>query len=143
MCCSVQLQFYTGSLLQMVNNVEIEVPPLHLLEMPLKPDEDSSGQVAGPSTVPIVAPHEVLAWLLDNNLINLNDAEATKFWEHHRAVQTPYLDKAATCKDGFVVHPLTIYGDEAEYTQTKQKILTIFLSHSTVHLQALELSFDK
>ena len=112
------------------------MPPLHWLEMPLKPDHEDPGQGAasGSTAVPIMAPHEVLAWLLDNKLISLEDSDAKRFWEHHVAVQTPYLDKAATCKDGFTVHPLTIYGDEAEYTQTKQKLLTIFLSLSTVDL---------
>ena len=70
----------------------------------------------------------VIFWLLAEGLLKLNDKAANKFWAHHETVQADWLLKAPHEKDGYVVHPVSIYGDEAEYTQTKQKILTIYIS---------------
>ena len=78
--------------------------------------------------MPIVAPHELLQWLVNEKFVALDDVAAKRFWSHHEEVCTPWLWKALFKKDGFTVHPVALYGDEAEYTQTKQKILMVFLS---------------
>ena len=89
-----------------------------------------SGLEAGEITcdMPILAPHELLQWLLYEKHVILDDSAAKRFWDHHEEVATPWLMKALVQKDGYTVHPVSLYGDEAEYTQTKQKILMVFLS---------------
>ena len=104
----------------------MEVPRLHSIKLPLR-DAESDHQTVF-EDLPIYCPHEVISWLLAEKLISLNDAAAERFWAHHREVQTPWLRKGLTVKDGCTVHPISIYGDEAEYTQTKQKILVIYIS---------------
>ena len=78
--------------------------------------------------MPILAPHEVLQWLVNDKFVIMSDSAAQQFWRHHREVGTPWLGKAMIEKDGYTVHPVALYGDEAEYTQTKQKILMVFMS---------------
>ena len=58
----------------------------------------------------------------------LNDSAAIRFWSHHEKQGTPWLGHCLKEKDGFVVHPVSLYGDECEYTATKEKVLMIYLS---------------
>ena len=107
------------------NRPLMKVPHLHQLKIDLK---NNAGDQYVPTAVPIIAPHELVPWLIRNKLLVLDDNAATKFWEHHSAVASGGVSKCRNFKDGFTVHPMCIYGDEAEYTQTKQKILVIYLS---------------
>ncbi|CAE7720352.1 ppk25, partial [Symbiodinium sp. CCMP2456] len=81
-----------------------------------------------PTPVPIIAPHELVSWLLRAGKLLLHDGDARTFWQHHAAVGSAGVHKCKNFKDGFTVHPISLYGDEAEYTQTKQKILVIYIS---------------
>ncbi|CAE7197038.1 unnamed protein product [Symbiodinium sp. KB8] len=100
-------------------------PHLHHVKIALR---NKAGDNVVPTAVPIIAPHELVPWLLSNQLLVLDDTAATKFWEHHSTVATPGVSNCRNFKDGFTVHPVCVYGDEAEYTQTKQKILVIYIS---------------
>ncbi|CAE7819615.1 ppk25, partial [Symbiodinium necroappetens] len=101
-------------------------PHLHHVKIALR---NKAGDNVVPTAVPIIAPHELVPWLLSNQLLVLDDTAATKFWEHHSTVATPGVSNCRNFKDGFTVHPVCVYGDEAEYTQTKQKILVIYISY--------------
>ena len=112
------------------------MPTIHSIKIPVKASDSSvdSGEVT--CDVPILAPHEVLQWLTNDKYVIMNDPAAERFWAHHQSAGTPWLGKAKIRKDGYTVHPVSLYGDEAEYTQTKEKILMVFISY----FQALSLS---
>ena len=101
---------------------------MHNIKLPMKPPDSSAERGEILRDVPIMAPHEVLQWLVNDKFVIMSDIAAQNFWSHHQAAGTPWLGKAMTSKDGYTVHPISLYGDEAEYTQTKQKILMIFIS---------------
>ena len=103
-----------------------KVPELQSIKIPMKSPDPGGGEIS--CDMPIVAPHELLQWLLKERYVVLDDSAAERFWRHHEEVATPWLGKVPTKKDGYMVHPVALYGDEAEYTQTKQKILMVFLS---------------
>ena len=67
-------------------------------------------------------------YLLKEKLLILDDPAAETFWSHHQMQNTPWLGECKLKKDGYVVHPVSLYGDECEYTATKEKVLMIFLS---------------
>ncbi|CAE7572947.1 unnamed protein product [Symbiodinium necroappetens] len=128
---AVQRLAKTGASGKFLSNVKRDmqraaVPHLHHVKIALR---NKAGDNVVPTAVPIIAPHELVPWLISNELLVLDDTAATKFWEHHSAVATPGVSNCRNFKDGFTVHPICIYGDEAEYTQTKQKILAIYISY--------------
>ena len=67
-------------------------------------------------------------YLLKEKLLTLDDSAAKQFWSHHQTRGTPWLGDCKLEKDGYVVHPVALYGDECEYTATKEKVLMIFFS---------------
>ena len=53
------------------------------------------------------------------------DGERSRmFWQHHEDRQTPGLSSQKFAFDK--CEPFSIYGDEAEYTVSKEKVLVIF-----------------
>ncbi|CAE6966858.1 unnamed protein product, partial [Symbiodinium sp. CCMP2592] len=100
------------------------VPHLHRLKIDLK---NKAGDQYVPTAVPIIAPHELVPWLLKNQLLVLDDNAATKFWQHHSAVASGGVSKCRNFKDGFTVHPMCIYGDEA----FNGRVVTSWLAHET------------
>ena len=80
--------------------------------------------------LPILPPHLLTKWLLDMGLLSFDEDEARRYWNHFRERKAPWMtmhpfqDPDASAK----YQPFAMYGDEAEYTLTKEKILIIFAS---------------
>ena len=74
--------------------------------------------------LPIFPPHLLAAWLLETRRLSFDADAARRFWQQHRTQKTPWMEgqdfEFEQCE------PFAIYGDEAEYTVSKEKILVIF-----------------
>ena len=94
------------------------------LRLPVKARVGTTSEEKLEMDLPVVPPHLLAAWLLETGRISLNADSARRFWTQHRERQTPWMEG-----QDFVFEqcqPFAIYGDEAEYTVTKEKILVIF-----------------
>ena len=76
--------------------------------------------------LPILPPHLLTMWLRKAGLLVFNREAAIEFWAHHRSVGTPWM---RTMQQDDCFQPFALYGDEAEYTKTKEKLLVIFASY--------------
>eukprot|EP00439_Symbiodinium_sp_Y106_P017824 s4590_g2.t1 len=74
---------------------------------------------------PILAPHLLTRHLLQRGKISIDRAAAERFWLHWKQVKAPFMEGF----DSTDFVPLAIYGDEAEYTITKEKILVFYISN--------------
>ena len=99
------------------------------LSVKLRPEKDCADETL--MTIPVVAPHRLTRWLLDQHKIRFCQASARRFWDHHRAHGVPWMQTCGFQNADFAAtfQPFALYGDEAEYTITKEKILVIFVSH--------------
>ncbi|CAE7240393.1 ppk25 [Symbiodinium sp. CCMP2456] len=73
---------------------------------------------------PILAPHLLTHWLLQRGKISIDRAASESFWMHFQKQKAPWMEGF----DSTDFVPLAIYGDEAEYTITKEKILVLYIS---------------
>ena len=77
---------------------------------------------------PILPPHLLTCWLLERRLVDFDPGRAAAFWRHHAAQRSPWLSAGFCVEAGHQFEPYGLYGDEAEYTVSKEKVLAIFLS---------------
>ena len=77
--------------------------------------------------VPIIPPHLLSAWLLQAGFLKFDEGATAQFWQHHIQQKTPWM-KGHTLESAMAFEPFAFYGDKAEYTVSKEKILIIFLS---------------
>ncbi|CAE7815160.1 ppk25 [Symbiodinium sp. CCMP2456] len=73
---------------------------------------------------PVIAPHLLTHYLLRTRQISIDRAAAGHFWQHFKTQKAPWME-GFDSKD-FV--PLALYGDEAEYSITKEQILVLYIS---------------
>ena len=105
--------------------------PMDKIALPvLPPPEDGGVQKSVMMELPILPPHLLTAWLLQSKRLAFNVEAAAQFWDHHRAQGCPWMrGPTFQCpKASAEYEPFSIYGDECEYTVSKQKILMIFCS---------------
>ncbi|CAE7261614.1 unnamed protein product [Symbiodinium necroappetens] len=72
---------------------------------------------------PIIAPHLLTHYLLRNNKISIDRAAAGRFWQHFKAQKAPWMEGF----DWKAFVPVALYGDEAEYSITKEQILALYI----------------
>ena len=77
--------------------------------------------------VPILPPHLLAAWLLQAGFLKFEEAATAQFWQHHMRQRTPWME-GHTLESAMAFEPYSLYGDKAEYTVSKEKILIIFMS---------------
>ena len=103
--------------------------PIDKITLPvLPPPEDGGIEQSVTMELPILPPHLLTVWLLKSKRLAFSAEAAAQFWDHHRARNSPWM-KGPTfqCpKASAEYEPFAIYGDECEYTISKQKILVIF-----------------
>ena len=97
--------------------------PIDCISLPLKGDEKK--EVI--EKVPIIPPHLLSAWLLEAGFLAFEQHATAEFWQHHICQQTPWME-GHTLDSAMAFEPYALYGDKAEYTVSKEKILIIFLS---------------
>ena len=73
---------------------------------------------------PVIAPHLLTHYLLREKKITICRAACDRFWLHFKSKNVPWM-QGFDSKD-FV--PLALYGDEAEYSITKEQILVLYIS---------------
>lgn len=73
---------------------------------------------------PVIAPHLLTHYLLRTKKITVDRPACERFWLHFQTVKAPWME--GFDPKGFV--PLAIYGDEAEYSITKEQILVLYIS---------------
>ena len=90
-----------------------------------RPDPKLKSQETIDMTFPILAPHLLTHWLLGKGKISIDRVASESFWMHFKKQKAPWMEGFDSTN--FV--PLAIYGDEAEYTITKEKILALYISN--------------
>ena len=96
---------------------------MHVLARPEENKEDKTFM-----DLPIVPPHLLLVWLLRINAVRFNPEKAQEFWSHHRSCGTAWMQGRPADQGSATWEPWALYGDKAEYTITKEKILVVFCS---------------
>ena len=115
------------------NSSPDEALELDSITLPLKASIDDEPSERNQS-VPVLAPHTLTVWLLQAGLLKFDAERAMEFWRHHRAVGMPWIredEDFSTDLKSSRFEPAALYGDEAEYTNTKEKVFMLFLSHSS------------
>ncbi len=78
--------------------------------------------------MPMVFPHELVAWLVDNGLWNDSEKdrrETARFWDHFRGLKIDWATRHPATSSH---RPLGIYGDDARYTEQGQKFLGVHMN---------------
>ena len=99
-----------------------------LLNVKVRPDKKC--QEMAYKSMPIIAPHLLVRWLLDMGLLKFDRDAANQFWAHHRAQGVAWMEAPDfdTSMQTWWFEPFALYGDEAEYTLSKEKIFILFAS---------------
>eukprot|EP00439_Symbiodinium_sp_Y106_P030684 s922_g3.t1 len=79
-----------------------------------------------PFEVPIFAPHRLTAWLVRTGRLQMDRAASQQFSRHFTEQRAPWMEDS--CYTATNYYPYGLYGDDAEYTVTKEKLLVIFMS---------------
>ena len=95
------------------------------LKVRARPDPKTRSDETTEMSFPILAPHLLTRHLLQRGKISIDRAAAERFWLHWKQVKAPFMEGF----DSTDFVPLAIYGDEAEYTITKEKILVFYISN--------------
>lgn len=82
-----------------------------------------------PFEMPIFPPHRLTAWLVRTGHLQLDREASQQFFNHFREHQVPWMEESSAETADF--YPYGLYGDEAEYTATKEKLLVILISLSS------------
>ena len=90
-----------------------------------RPDPKDKSDQTTEMSFPIIAPHLLVHYLLREKQITVDRAACEGFWRHFQERGAPWMEGFDSTN--FV--PLALYGDEAEYTITKEKILVLFISN--------------
>ena len=98
--------------------------PIDFISLPLKGKANDEVTM---QQVPIIPPHLLSAWLLQAGFLAFDEAATAQFWQHHIRQRTPWME-GQTLDTAMAFEPYGLYGDKAEYTVSKEKILIIFLS---------------
>ena len=105
---------------------------MNTVSLPLKISDKTSHEVTtGFVDMPIIAPHILTSWLIASGLLSFSESKAAEFWDHWRAVDAPWMrhrdfaDKARAR----TFQPFGLYGDEVEYTESKEKLLLVFANY--------------
>eukprot|EP00438_Fugacium_kawagutii_P007010 Skav233746 [mRNA] locus=scaffold1792:76570:77331:+ [translate_table: standard] len=77
-----------------------------------------------PRDIPMFLPEQLVAFLLTDAGLRINDSHLQKFWEHARDHGLPW---ASASPDGSH-YPLALYGDAAKFNAAGEKVTGIFLS---------------
>ena len=97
--------------------------PIDFIALPLK--DAANKEVM--QKVPILPPHLLSNWLLQAGLLTFDQRATAQFWQHHIRQRTPWME-GYTLDSAMAFEPYALYGDKADYTVSKEKILIIFLS---------------
>ena len=97
--------------------------------------------------MPIIPPHLLVVWLLRRAAVSFSPDKAQEFWDHHRRQGTAFMLGRAGDEGSASWEPWALYGDKAEYTITKEKLLVLFCSSRDFNSQHISLwlwfsSFD-
>lgn len=77
--------------------------------------------------MPVVLPHELLPWLHRQNAFpDVHGRDLASYWCHFRD-KVPWGRAAAGSEDQ--VHPLYLWGDDAQYNASNEKLLVVALGH--------------
>ena len=98
----------------------------------------------------VVDPHQLVSYLFNQCGLHIDDDKVQAFWQHHRAVKSPFMD-VYTGGDSHI--PLGLYGDGARARQiayqAPEKVIGIFLNlplfrpRSARHARYLLFSIDE
>ena len=80
--------------------------------------------------LPIIAPHLLTCWLLEQGSLSFDRDSAQRWWSHHRRQKFPWMEMPGFRNKEQTANfqPFALYGDEAEYSITKEEIFVIFAS---------------
>ena len=95
-----------------------------------RPDPKEQNTETVEMSFPVISPHLLAHYLLRNNRISIDQAACDRFWQHFQSRGVPWMQ--GWDPTNFV--PLALYGDEAEYSITKEKILVLYISNFAIHL---------
>ena len=105
------------------------------IRLPLKAKAESGNNEIY-ENVPVVPPHLITCWLLEAGLLSFDTGAATRFFRHQLEVAAmpwivgdPDFSNLHSKEASTMFQPVSLYGDEAEYTNTKEKVLIIFISY--------------
>ena len=90
-----------------------------------RPDPKDKCKETIEMSFPIIAPHLLAHYLLLESKITIDRAACERFWLHFQERKAPWMEGF----DATNFVPLALYGDEAEYTNTKEKILVLYISN--------------
>ena len=99
--------------------------------MKARPEESDCKDIL-PAEIPIIAPHELTRYLLDNGMVKFDAEQTRQYWSHLLSRKISWVTGSGfeTADAAASWEPFALYADEAEYTVSKQKILMIFCSCS-------------
>ncbi|CAE7873147.1 KIAA0754 [Symbiodinium microadriaticum] len=123
-CWLESVQEWSASLAQELADCALPVDSISLVVRARPDPKDKSDQTTEMS-FPIIAPHLLVHYLLREKQITVDRAACEGFWRHFQERGAPWMEGFDSTN--FV--PLALYGDEAEYTITKEKILVLFISN--------------
>ena len=90
--------------------------------------------------IPIIPPHLLLVWLQRRGTVRFSPEKAEEFWTHHRNQGAPFMVGRPADQGSAAWEPWALYGDKAEYTITKEKLLVLFCSSMALNSQYSYLS---
>ena len=110
--------------------VKIKAPPMdHVtLKVRVRPEKECNELVD--MKLPIIAPHLLTCWMLEQGCLSCDPDSAQRWWSHHRRQKFPWMHTPGFHSEDQTANfqPFALYGDEAEYSLTKENIFVIFAS---------------
>ena len=79
-----------------------------------------------PFALPVFPPHHLASWLVRTGRLKVDREASQQFSRHFMEQRAPWMEDPAFAATNY--YPYGLYGDEAEYTVTKEKLLVIFMS---------------
>lgn len=75
-------------------------------------------------TLPVVLPHDLINFLSVTNLMpEITSQEISQYWKHMAA----HSEWARSCGEWTQVHPIYLWGDDAQYNRERQKVVAVAL----------------